>query len=501
MPTHIYKEKSNAALWEQYDPKEIKYDLDHLCITEVEKKYNSNRKRIYIFCKKFGVDASSFKGINRNDVDIPSKEDLIESIKDGKQAAAKKYKTSIPTITRWLQKYEINIEPYAGKKAGWSVSDLRELAATFTDRQLAIKYNTTPETIRNFAIANGFTLKRYSDGWHEQKNLLENKFEWIIKENETRDILDISKEMGLCHSTVLVFLKSKNHNIISHSINKSSGELEVKEYIISLGFECYSIKRKFEERVFEVDCFIPSKNVAIEYCGEYWHSDLHKDKKYHQDKFMWCQKQGILLITIFAHEWKFKRLIIESIIKSKLGMSTKIFGRKTKVVDVSTNAARKFHETNHINGYVNSNINRGLMHNNELVMVLSISKSRFDRSSSHEIIRMSSKLNHSIIGGLSKLLKYSPFDTLMTYADLRFGDGNAYEKAGFNKLTPTPPNYWYFKKNTGTKLESRMKFQKHKLSNILPIFDHGFSEYTNMFNNGYLRIYDCGSNKFSYVRN
>ena len=42
-------------------------------------------------------------------------------------------------------------------------------------------------------------------------------------------------------------------------------------------------------------------------------------------------------------------------------------------------------------------------------------------------------------------------------------------------------------------LQPRIKFQKHKLKNILEKFDEKLSEAQNMANNGYNRIFDCGN--------
>ena len=41
-----------------------------------------------------------------------------------------------------------------------------------------------------------------------------------------------------------------------------------------------------------------------------------------------------------------------------------------------------------------------------------------------------------------------------------------------------------------------MKYQKHKLRNIMPIYDSAKSEWENMKLNGYDRIWDCGTLKF-----
>ena len=54
------------------------------------------------------------------------------------------------------------------------------------------------------------------------------------------------------------------------------------------------------------------------------------------------------------------------------------------------------------------------------------------------------------------------------------------------------PNYWYFKGNV-LQLESRVKYQKHKLKSLLEFFDESKTEVENMKANGYNRIFDCGN--------
>jgi hypothetical protein len=44
---------------------------------------------------------------------------------------------------------------------------------------------------------------------------------------------------------------------------------------------------------------------------------------------------------------------------------------------------------------------------------------------------------------------------------------------------------------------SRIKFQKHKLKNILKTFDKSKSEWENMVENGYNRVFDCGNMVFA----
>ena len=45
-----------------------------------------------------------------------------------------------------------------------------------------------------------------------------------------------------------------------------------------------------------------------------------------------------------------------------------------------------------------------------------------------------------------------------------------------------------------------MAFQKHKLKNLLSVFDSNLTEWENMKNNGFDRIWDCGNGKWVWKK-
>lgn len=53
----------------------------------------------------------------------------------------------------------------------------------------------------------------------------------------------------------------------------------------------------------ELDLYYTEKKIAIEFNGDYWHSEKHKEKKYHYNKFSQCLEKGIVLVNIFENEW------------------------------------------------------------------------------------------------------------------------------------------------------------------------------------------------------
>lgn len=281
--------------------------------------------------------------------------------------------------------------------------------------------------------------------------------------------------------------------------NVSNLETEILEFISSVyKGEILSGDRTVLGSGLELDIVIPEKKLAIEVNGLYWHSSEHKTKDYHLEKTLETQAAGYRLIHIFENEWRSKRTIVESRIKHLLGMSKKIFARKCKIREITYQESRDFLNTFHIQGEVPSSVNLGIFYKDSLVGVQTYSKARFSKDCEWELLRSAS--NGLIVGGASKLLQffiksYNP-KSIVSYCDIRWNTGDSYEKIGFTLSHISEPNYWYFK--TAYKVFSRVAFQKHKLEDKLELFDPKLTEYENMCNNGYRRIYDCGNYVFKY---
>lgn len=252
----------------------------------------------------------------------------------------------------------------------------------------------------------------------------------------------------------------------------------------------------------EIDIYFPDRKIGIEFNGLYWHSEqacqhgekFHKNR--HLDKTKLCEQKGIRLIHIFEGEYLFKKEIVLSIIKDALGLNKHIFARKCCFKEISNEECNNFLEKYHINGGSKS-IKKafGLIYDNDLVEVIGFGNNRFSKSRETELIRSASKDGVNIIGGLSKLIKDSKIQHFVTFADRRMFTGVSYLKSGLCKVSETAPSYYYVK---GYNRENRMKYQKHKLQSILPVFDPKKSEHENMLANGYFRLYDCGTFKFEY---
>jgi len=180
---------------------------------------------------------------------------------------------------------------------------------------------------------------------------------------------------------------------------------------------------------------------------------------------------------------------------NKLGLiKNKIGARKCIVKSISSQQAFEFFEKNHIQGGIKSAINYGLFLNKELISAISFSICRFDSNKILELTRFGVKNNTSVIGAFSKLFKHHKGD-VVTYADRRYSIGNVYLKNNFTLEKSSNPGYKYLRENG---LESRMKYQKHKLPNLLETFNPDLTEWENMKVNGFDRIWDCGNLVFKF---
>jgi len=285
------------------------------------------------------------------------------------------------------------------------------------------------------------------------------------------------------------------------AVKTSGGETEVDSFIHSLGFTYDKATTGLTENNTNVDTFIPSKNIAIEYNGLYWHSSLFKDPEYHVNKTIDCQSKGVRLIHIFEDEWLTKPEIVKSRLRNILGCNeVKIYARKCVVKELTNKEVRLFLNENHIQGYVNAKVSLGLFYNDELVSLMTFGSLRKNlgqtaKEDSWELLRFCNKLNTSVIGGASKLLtffekRFKP-KMVLSYADRRWSEGGLYKSLGFEFEHLSQPNYFYVKNGVR---ENRFKYRKSEL--VKQGHDPSKSEKQIMDELGYLRIYDCGAMRF-----
>ena len=249
----------------------------------------------------------------------------------------------------------------------------------------------------------------------------------------------------------------------------------------------------------ELDIYIPSKNIAIEFNGLYYHCEkMLSDKAYHLNKTIECEKKGIRLIHIFEDEWAFKRDIVKERLKNILGINNRqrIHARKCAIKEIDSKTKNQFLEDFHIQGSDNSKIKLGAFYNNKLISVMTFGKGNISKGSKaekdiYELNRFCSNYNYHIPGIASKLLTYFKrnyeWKEIFSYADRRWSDGNLYDKIGFTLSHITQPNYWYV---SGLQRIHRFNLRKR------PDEPKDIYEWILRQSEGYYRIWDCGNYKY-----
>ena len=279
----------------------------------------------------------------------------------------------------------------------------------------------------------------------------------------------------------------------------SKAELEIRDWLVSLGYNVTTGDFIHDAKGrLEIDVMVTTNvKIGIEFCGLYWHSELHRPNDYHRRKLKAANDNGIDLIQIFEDEWNTKKDIVQSIILNKLGHNSQtLYARKCSIRKLDK-APIDFVNDNHIQGHVPAKYCYGLFYDNELVSVATFGKNRFQRDG-YECLRFCTKLGVNVVGGFGRLLKMFISDLSPTlvksYCDLRYFTGSIYEANGFVKESDGVVGYEYCPKGFKERL-NRVKFQKHKLKNM-PNYSEDLTEVEIMNSNGYYRIFDAGQSVY-----
>ena len=271
--------------------------------------------------------------------------------------------------------------------------------------------------------------------------------------------------------------------------------------------EKYNIKYESNIRniisPYELDIYIPFKNIAIECNGVYWHCDMNKEKEYHYNKYIKCQEKGIQLISIWEDQIMNNSEKVQSIILSKLGIyKERIYARNCLIKEVPSKECNNFLEKYHLQGKTNSSIRLGLYYNDELLSIMTFGKGRkcLNSKTRYELYRYCCKEGTQIIGGASKLFKYflkeyNP-ESIESFSSNDISNGNLYQQLGFEKVSDSV-GYWYIDKDMNR--YHRYSFRKQEL--IKEGYDKDKTEFEIMDERGFYRIYDSGQTKWTYTNN
>lgn len=260
----------------------------------------------------------------------------------------------------------------------------------------------------------------------------------------------------------------------------------------------------------EVDIYIPSKNIAIECNGVYWHSSLFETNDYHCQKWKGCKNNGVQLLSIWEDWIILKPNIVESLILNKLGLSKNHIGaRQCSVLEVPFQESKDFLNNNHIQGSAPSAVRLGLYHDGELVSLMTFGHPRVGigknkaTESDWELVRFCNKLYTQVNGAASKLFNYFVQNyrpqRILSYASHDISDGGLYKNTlNFKEISETNSTYWYIDKQTYQRFH-RYSFRKSELVKMGAdpnLTEEMIMTTTEPFCSKYFKIYDSGQTTF-----
>ena len=281
----------------------------------------------------------------------------------------------------------------------------------------------------------------------------------------------------------------------------SKAEKEIVDYLVDKGIHVDPSNRKIL-RGAELDLYIPSHNMAIEYNGLFYHTERSgKDRNYHYNKWFQCKQLGIQLIQVWENDWNKDKELVKKMLLHKLRISNdrKVFARKTNVSMVNTAVAKEFLEANHIQGFASGSAYIALIEKNvndsdpvKIVALMTLKKEQEKLN----IVRYATSCN--VVGGFSKILRYVEnnfeYDLLYTFSDHCISDGSLYANNGFIADKELPPDYKYHV-NGDLKHKFGYRLKRFREDPSL-LWEEGLTERQLAELNGIERIWDAGKTRW-----
>lgn len=300
------------------------------------------------------------------------------------------------------------------------------------------------------------------------------------------------------------FMQRANGHLNGHGCPRcgaieSRGETEIYEYICSLiGNENVEHSNRTVLDGHEIDIFIPSLNVGIEYNGLKWHSTEYRDNTYHLRKTKLAMEKGVRLIHVFEDEYIHKKEIVLSKIRRIIHAddnAPSVSARKCDVMEISKEDAETFINANHIQGYKGCTLAIGCKGKGSLIGAMTFKKvgnewllNRFATDNALRCNGVGGKIFSYFIR------KYSP-SSVKTFADLRWSsisEGSLYSILGFKVDGFVKPQYRYVDSSHPMERIHKLNFTRQLIEKRYNIDCGGKSADAVAQELGFYQIYDCG---------
>jgi very-short-patch-repair endonuclease len=249
------------------------------------------------------------------------------------------------------------------------------------------------------------------------------------------------------------------------------------------------------QRHFLIDFYIPEHRLAIEFNGDFWHSEgnRHITKTYHKERTEACAAQGIQLIHVFASEWEGNKERIAAYILAKVQPpKIKLHARQLCLV-TNPPAAQEFFNNNHIQGWTAGTV-YALVDKQEVIQSAVIIGRHHRTGMANVLRRFASRKDVRVRGALSRLsaAACAEHGSLISWVDLRWATPAGYLAAGWKAEEKLAPDYWYW----DDRARKRIPKQSRKKSVAGTPTD--VTEWEHARAQRLWKVYDCGKIRLTY---
>lgn len=440
--------------------------------------------------KKYGVDhyfkteAGRAKASSITTKKIPSIDSLFEYYVAERHSVidtAIHFNVSVTTVLKWLSKNNLSKTPEQ------------------------VEETKKKTNIDRFGVENSFSSPEVRK--HYRENCIEKYgFDHPVNKGAEKSTEILSSEEKFAGFLINNFDDKPNYTMVARALGCSDNKVKsavrkngwedyLSIYVSSPEDELQTLLKKFnvdfvthERKILngkEIDIYIPTKKIGIEFNGDYWHSSLFQEKNYHFDKSKLAESKGIRLIHIYEYEWNTMKDKIIQLLKIALGVAeNKIYARKCEVREITNQEAKTLNDKVHLQDHRNAQVTYGLYYHDELVQLMSFSRTHYNRNlkgnNSWEIIRGCPGSNNIVVGGVSKLFSrfirdYDP-DEVFSYCDFNKFDGKSYEAIGMKFIGYTGPDKTYLIDGVAYK-RNPSKYKEYKEKAEAVIWGAGSKKY------------------------
>lgn len=308
----------------------------------------------------------------------------------------------------------------------YGVSNPGQTASSKEKQQLQGKYHIVAET--------GQTLK----AWHEQHAS-------DVAYGHLREMVANTEPLHEARlKEAVAFMRDKGSSL-------------EKQFQLLTGLEIFgksSLSKTFRKFDFKV-----SDNLYINVDGLWAHCERRREDGYHEKIRLQAEAENVRLIQFRENEIRDKAAIVLSMTRHAQGLSTQKYNaRQLEIRKVGYVEGINFFNESHIMGYASAQYYGLYTKEGVLVSCMGVI---LTQDGTLDIKRFANKLNSSVRGGLSKLLKYvetlySP-KRVLYWVDLRYGQGNSLLASGFVKANNDEKSFSW---TDGTITKHRLAFNE-----------------------------------------